>query len=92
MATVTSLLFTNQNNLVKVKYIGHGTKVQPKVYTVADIRHHVIYHRQQGAIVHIPLSGVFHKDTWTSVGSTKITKALHAALHITGPKVFFTPE
>ena len=92
MATFTIILFTDQKNGIKGKYIGHGAIVHPILCAVTDIRCHVTYLQQHDDIIRTPLLEVFHKNKWTPVGSIKITKALRAALHITGPTVVFTPE
>ena len=91
-ATFISLIFMTQKNGVKGELIGHGATGQPHACAVAAIRRRVAHLRQHGTTPDIHLAAVFNGVKWSTVRSSKITAALHAATTIIRPQVGFTLE
>ena len=58
-----SLLFSNQNNLVKVDAIGHGDTGHPRACVVASIIQRVAHFQQHWSGRNTPLDAVHHKES-----------------------------
>ena len=76
MTTLTSLIFTTQNNGVNVESIGHNETGNPQEYAVAAIRRYVAHLQQHGNSSRSPLAKVPQNGKWYTIRSTDITKAL----------------
>ena len=72
--------------------IGHVEAGHPRAFAVASIRRRVSHLWQNGASSHTPLAAVYHKNKWSSIRITNITKALINSVEISGSQVGFKPE